>query len=755
MKRPLCLVSLLFAAVLALLLYQEPPEAFVFDGKEGGRITVTGKVGQKEYGPQGGILWLTDITDYSAESAQNPRINQNNNQDNQRNHLNSRPPEGILCYFPDEAMPKTGQYVSLTGRARSLRHVMNPGAFDQEAYYRVQGVELQLMDCSVVRAVGEGNSWKEALFSLRCRLEKILYENLKEEQASVLSAMLLGSKKRLDSEVKELYQASGIAHILAISGLHISFLGMLLLRLLRRLGCPAKIAALLCLPLLYSYGVLTGAGASGLRALCMFSLQLGAVLVGRTYDMITALAAAAILLLAEQPLYLFSGSFQLSFGAILGLGLIYPALRNEKRRTNQERRAAGRVCAALSDSLLAGGSVMLMTLPVLLRNFYEFAPWSLLLNLVVIPLTGLLLPAGFALMAAGSLCPVLAPLPALICRGILAVLTILCRVALTLPGSRVCTGYVPDWQTAAYFMLLFVACCGKRRNVLKSVLLGSALLVLFLRLPAKPLQVHMVDVGQGDCFFLQARGEYALIDGGSSSEKKIGHYQIAPLLRYYGVTCLDYVFVTHLDADHYNGIEELLEMGTGEQPEVMVRNLVLPAVLEGEEKAERLTELVKAQGGRVYGMEAGDELWLGEARLRCLHPLSGERVSDSNDASLVLSVEYGSFRGLFTGDLSIGHEKELLDVLEESGGEDMRYTLLKAGHHGSADATGEELLQRLRPSLVLLSYGQNNSYGHPHADTMARLERSGAQLFATAQCGEVTVSTDGEKVWIRSFALQP
>lgn len=755
MKRPLCLVSLLFAAVLALLLYQEPPEAFVFDGKEGGRITVTGKVGQKEYGPQGGILWLTDITDYSAESAQNPRINQNNNQDNQRNHLNSRLPEGVLCYFPDEAMPKTGQYVSLTGRARSLRHAMNPGAFDQEAYYRVQGVELQLMDCSVVRAVGEGNSWKEALFSLRCRLEKILYENLEEEQASVLSAMLLGSKKRLDSEVKELYQASGIAHILAISGLHISFLGMLLLRLLRRLGCPAKIAALLCLPLLYSYGVLTGAGASGLRALCMFFLQLGAVLTGRTYDMITALAAAALLLLAEQPQYLFSGSFQLSFGAILGLGLIYPALRAEKRRTNQERRAAGRVCAALSDSLLAGGSVMLMTLPVLLRNFYEFAPWSLLLNLLVVPLTGLLLPAGFALMAAGGLCPVLAPFPALVCRGILAAFTLLCRAALTLPGSRVCTGYVPDWQAAAYFMLLFLACCGRRRKVLKNVLLGSALLVLFLHLPAKPLQIHMVDVGQGDCFFLQARGEYALIDGGSSSEKKVGHYQIAPLLRYYGVTCLDYVFVTHLDADHYNGIEELLEKGVGEQPEVMVRNLVFPAVLEGEEKAERLTELVKAQGGRVYGMEAGDELWLGEARLRCLHPLSGERVSDSNDASLVLSVEYGSFCGLFTGDLSIGHEKELLDVLEESGGEDMRYTLLKAGHHGSADATGEELLQRLRPSLVLLSYGQNNSYGHPHADTMARLERSGAQLFATAQCGEVTVSTDGEKVWIRSFALQP
>lgn len=772
MKRPLCLVCLLFAAVLAALFYIAPPAGFAFPDREGGLIHITGRVGQKEYGPQGGTLCLTNITNYSAESAQYFQNNQTKYEEPDWSKTAAAElPRGVLCYFPENAMPEIGQWVRIGGRAQSLRKASNPGAFNQDAYYRLQGVDMILKDCSVLESGGGRDGYREALFQLRCYLEETLYRTMDEQNASILSAMLLGSKKGMDSEVKQLYQAAGIAHVLAISGLHISFLGLLLYRMLQRLGCSAKIAALFCLPFLYSYGILTGAGASGRRAVCMFILQLGAVWLGRTYDMITALAAAALLLLFEQPLYLFYSGFQLSFGAILGLGILLPLLKGggnkqalqEKRRmrTEQEYRrwlykTGARIRNAAADSLLASLSVTLATLPVLIQNYYEFPPYAIVLNLGILPLMGLLLPAGFSVLLLNRL-PVLTWAAAFLCAGLLKLCELLCRWTLFLPGSRLCTGHAQDWQVVMYYGILLTAIGFQNRfsKAIRPAGIAAAMVVLLIRLPGEPLQIHMVDVGQGDCFFLQMQGSNVLIDGGSSSQKQIGTWQITPLLRYYGVTQLDYVFLTHLDADHYNGIAELLEQAAGPHPGIIIRNLVLPANIEACEKSSRLAELTVEQGGRVCRMEAGEKLAFGDISLSCLHPLPGEQATDSNDSSLVLSVEYDSFRALFMGDLSMAHETEVIRRLQEDTGPLKSFTLLKAGHHGSADATGKELLREIQPLMVLLSYGRNNSYGHPHPETMERIKETGAKTFATPDCGEVTVTTNGRKVRVESFALQP
>lgn len=748
MKRPLCLLCLLFAALLAVFFTMEPPDYYTMPEGDGDRIRITGKVSRKEYSPQGGIIYLTNITNYSAESANYFQSEQT------VNHREKTMPKGVVCYFADRDMAQTGSVVCIGGGAQNWRRATNPGAFDQAAYYRLQGMDLQMQNCIILEEGENSNAYEEALFKLRCHLEQCLYETLEEEQASVLAAMLLGSKKRLNQEVKELYQTAGIAHILAISGLHISFLGLFLYRILRCFSCPPKYAALLCLPLLYSYGIMCGTGASGRRAICMFMIQMGAVWTGRTYDMITALAVAALLLLLQQPLYLFDGGFQLSFGAVLGIGLLLPMLK--ERIFGQGRSCLSgwkKIAQRAVEGLLASVSVTLVTLPVLINSFYTVPPYAVLLNLLILPLMSLLLPAGAALLFSESLLPFLAPVSIVLCKMLLAICGLLCKLTLLLPGSRLYTGYRPGWQIICYYSLLLLAlgCKGRAAKAGWPLCMSAALVALMLSPMKPPLQIHMVDVGQGDCFLIQIQGCQVLIDGGSSSEKKVGTYQILPVLRYYGVSELDYVFVTHLDMDHYSGILELLEQAGKNKSEITIRNLILPVGTKESEKRRRLAELTKAQGGRLLVMESTESLMLQEARLRCLHPLLGENVTDSNDGSLVLSIEYGSFRGLFMGDLGMGHETEILRALENEGQENIPYTLLKIAHHGSRYSTSDELLKEIRPGIGLVSSGSNNTYGHPHEETISRLNKADCSIWCTKDAGAVTVSTDGKKVWVSGY----
>lgn len=802
MRRPLCLLCLVFACFLFLWMEwpgnadeQRPLEA-------GQQIRVAGRVAKKEYGSYGGILYLTDISSREANvlvdsnTAQDPvqDFTQQLQFDQDKNQTQgSRTITGAVCYCDFGVLPKIGQWVVINGKVATLKQATNPGEFDQRKYYYLQGIQLQLKESKIERIAGSGNWYEEGLFLLKNRAEQLLQEAFDEKNASIMAAMILGSKKGMDQEVRSLYQASGIAHILAISGLHISFLGMALYRLLLRTGCTKRLASVLCIGIMYSYGVLTGMSASGKRAICMFVVQLLAVWAKRTYDMLSALALAGILLLAEQPLYLYQSGFLLSFGAILGLALITPLCEQwllyglatagrlrerirtgEKRRKKQEQKAykesagqavwkehggtgeaGGRLVRTAVNGMAASIGVTIATLPVLVQSFYELPLYSALLNLLILPLMAVLLPAGLFTVCLQGLFPFLARIPVFLCQGILLLYELLCKVCLLLPGSSWRLGHAKVWQVVVYYVLLMGCLLWQKRSKGKKagaglLLLAAAVVLLTWRSPEAPLQIHMVDVGQGDCFLIQAEGKNLLIDGGSSSQKNVGTYQLLPVCRYYGISELEYVFITHLDQDHYSAIMELLghEERGGEQ--LRIRNLILPKGAAGsggkQEAYDRLVSSAGQRGIKVYTMKAGDTVWCAGLRISCLHPLAQEEAEDSNETSLVLDLAYGAFRGLFMGDLGSGHEDEVIGQLKEGG-----YTLLKAGHHGSRYSTTKELLEAAAPRLVLLSYGRKNSYGHPHQETLYRIREGKAAILETARHGAVTVSTDGKVVWTARF----
>ena len=272
--------------------------------------------------------------------------------------------------------------------------------------------------------------------------------------------------------------------------------------------------------------------------------------------------------------------------------------------------------------------------------------------------------------------------------------------------------------------------------------------------PEKKLRFAMLSVGQGECLLLRMPdGTCMMVDGGSSSRKEIGKYVIRPALKYYGVGHLDFVLITHMDDDHISGIKELLEK------EIPIRNLIVPRMGEAEKKDDHflaMTKLARSKGVRVQRINRGDRMLCGRAAFSCLSPWPGLISEDRNAYSLVLYVEYGAFDALLTGDLEGEQEEQLALWMKEyedrkrkpllSGLRD-GLSFLKVAHHGSRHSSIPEFLALLRPRVAAISAGKNNRYGHPHQETLDRLEEAGVppeKIFTTSRAGAVALETDGK-----------
>ena len=676
-----------------------------------------------------------------------------------------------LCYLQkDETLPKAGSYVRVFGEVSPFLQATNPGEFDAAAYYRRKDCLFALRKTKITAQTKTYGRMEEFLSQLRYESEVLFRKLLGEKNGATASAMVLGRKKGMDSEVKALYQGAGISHLLAISGLHLSLIGAGLFGLLKKVRLPVALSAGISTWILIVYAQLTGMGISTRRALVMFLLFLAAGLLKRTPDLPTSLAVAALLLLVPRPQRILDAGFQLSFSAVLGIAVMIPVLQDgwedaapSLRVTdgvagwNIARTAIVRTCRLLRKNILAGLGITMTMLPFLLIHFYEWSPWSVLLNLAVIPLMGILLPCliGLQLVARLTAFTHCLELPQhLLCTAIEAIFSCyeqLCRFTTALPGSILHTGY-PTWRALAVYTigLIALAVSGKKLRPHLRLAAAVCLMGIFLiRLPGE-LNVTMLDVGQGECVGIETREHHVyLVDAGSTSKKKTGQYQIIPWLKYIGTRSVEGIFITHWDEDHISAVGELLEWSKSSR--VKIRRIFLPDVALKDEVLETLLQQIEEAEVSVEYLSAGEHMTDGALQISCLHPYAKKVPEDRNDASLVLRLSQGDFQMLLTGDLEKSGEDWLVEQARPATQNSLRCTILDAGHHGASNATGEALLDLAQPELVLISCGKNNRYGHPAPETLQRLEERGIRWYSTAEVGAIQVQVGKKKVKIKQY----
>lgn len=642
---------------------------------------------------------------------------------------------------------RIGNILLVTGKIYSFSQPGNPGQFNEYQYYRNQGISCKMSVQSLKITDKTCRIVEQWLHDVRTALYQRIMLCLPEEEAGVAAAMVLGEKSALTDETRTLYQESGIAHLLAISGLHISLIGMGLFAVLRRYVIPMRAAAVVTAAVLFLYGELTGFSVSAQRAVWMMFCYLAAYFLGERYDVYCALALSAFLQLLMHPLVLFEAGFMLSYGTVFGIAVFVEDFQK------QAEESKNIFCSAVIRAFLGSLGIQIVTLPVLLYYYFEFNPYSALINVIVLPFVGILLCMSFL----GSLSAFLSVQTGNFLFGIVHFIlyfyTYVGELIQFLPMASCITGRPAWWQILIYYGFLSVWVslsrspsgrkAGSLRTWISCGLLVSAFILLLVPAPDRgKLQITNLDVGQGDCCCIRYADKTILIDGGSSDVGSVGKYRICSYLKYYGIRKLDYIFITHSDSDHSNGILEILQkqdyMG------FQIGTLVLPEIEKTDKDYLIIEQICRERSILVKKMKKGDGLAVGDLKFRCLHPFRAYNWQTKNDYSLILELQYKDFRGLFTGDLEQAGEKQIMDQIG-----DVDY--LKVGHHGSAGSDGEEFLAILKPEIAVISAGEGNRYGHPAPETLDRLRRTGADIYSTMDNGAITVKIQEGKWNVSTF----
>lgn len=710
----------------------------------------------------------------------------------------------VLLLCGEDTYPY-GDVLLVKGKVSSFSLPGNLGEFDEAFYYRSKEICGRVVegDCErVAGATGIAGGWaflQENLWVLRRQLVAAYLRLMPGEEGGIMASVCLGDRSALDFDVKSLFSDSGIAHILAISGLHISLVGGFVYRRLKRRGLSFGRAALISSLVVVVYALLSGGGVSVKRSVFMYLVLMGAKISGEAYDLISAAALSALILLVLSPLSLHDSGLLLSFAAVFGVGgFVLPMsesyLQVQKMRYEANHKMIkgehfqATALQSLFGSLLSAMGIQIFMLPVTAGLFHQVCPYTVFLNVMVIPLLSLVLSWGLMGGVFGLGSAVMGGILLWPCHKILYLYEMLSDRTLSLPFATVSVRTPSLIVVIIYYATLLIlpkvtwqvvsslrkqqdkklpwkkkryfGVFGNKKLELSFCLLMTFLVLLLFYRPADTGFV-MLDVGQGDGLVVtSAGGSVDLIDGGSSQKSRVGEYTILPYLRSQGISRVDHWFLTHMDTDHVSGCLELL------QRNFPIGEVLMPqAVDRSHENYKRIKDLCNEKKIPIYYLLSGDVLGEKDVTYGVIYPdEKGSCEEDgNNENSLVMLLSMKAKGGrtcriMLTGDLGSRQEEKILQntAYRRQLTEDLeggKVDVLKGGHHGSNGSNSLPWLKALDPDLCLISAGKKNRYGHPARETMERLKEEKIKALVTKDRGGIFLTYDRKGgLWqVRTF----
>ena len=663
---------------------------------------------------------------------------------------------------------RPGQRIRFPARLRLFRNFHNPGCYDYETAMSIRGFSCAASVSDGRRVVSMGPAgalgrMESILEKLRGPLRDWFRRTLPDPERGLMRALVLGEKQGIAAEEREAFQVAGLAHVLAVSGLHVGLVAWLAFsairwilsrsyRLLLAVDVRRVAALAACLPVTV-YALTAGFHVSTQRALIMVLVYLISVAAGREKDVWSTLCLAALLILAATPRALHTLSFQLSFGAVVGIlwlaPVIYRRLPNPFEKEGRVHGMAGRSTAYVEGLLAATLAAVLFLLPLTVFYFHRVSLVSVPANLAVTPLLGLwVLPLG---LLSALLFPLLPPAADLLLAGASLGASAMTAVVRFLAGLDGAALWVVTPNRLELLLLYAVLVSGvfALRGRLRPLFLASCLVLaadvgywVYETGLRRDLRITYLDVGQGNAALVQfPRGKRMLVDGGGfrAGDFDVGRMVVAPYLWRQKIGRVHTLVLSHPEADHMNGLGFIAEQFS---PDALWYN----GDRVDSDSYRWFMALVRA--ARIDIKTPGDPGIPDEiegVRVELLHPLPGTmgegRLSrlGTNDRSLVLRLSHAGTSFLFPGDIGSGVEAMLV---RRFGGR-LRSDVMLAPHHGSSTSSCAAFLEHVRPTWCVISAGFGNRFGFPHPEVLDRLRRAGVLIARTDLHGAVRMVSSG------------
>ena len=656
---------------------------------------------------------------------------------------------------------KYGDYINVLGSYKEPSKASNYRGFDYSKYLRTLKI-YGTVEAEEIR-IFKGNS-NNVFFTITnnifIKIKEIIQENLSEEKANLLLGILVGDKTEIPEEMQEDFKESNISHILAVSGLHVSYIILAATKALENL-LGKRNSKVVTIFFIIGYMFITNFSPSVVRAGVMGIIAILGKLTYNKNDIWTSISISLLCILAYNPYLVKSAGVLLSYGGTVGIILfrknvssILSKIKEKSKIYKYEVSHIGiKLIDYVQDTISVSFSAQLAIAPIMAMMFNSLSLSFFVSNFFVSIIIGPIIILGFLFIISSLLFSTIIKITFLnmffknvirfLLEKLLEILIFISKFGKLLPFNKVYIGTPEICQIVIYYVLIFIlniflkislkrktSAFEKRiinwKNLIKhlirknykrvtAIILFLAILIIILKIVPKDLKMYFIDVGQGDStLIVTPHSKTILIDGGGSETYDVGKNTLIPYLLDRKITKIDYVIISHFDTDHVGGILAVLE-------ELKVGKVIIGKQYENSENYEKFLTIIKDKNISVNQVNAGDKINIEKnVQIKVLFP-NTKLISENslNNNSLVLKLIYNEFSVLFTGDIEEIAEERLVQIYEKSN--ILKSTILKVAHHGSKSSSIQELLELVQPKIALIGVGTKNLYGHPNSDVLNRL----------------------------------
>ncbi len=637
-------------------------------------------------------------------------------------NIKSRDKRFIL--YTNNVNLKYGMRIKIRGNFLEPEERRNYKGFDYKQYLKTRKIYGSIKSNNIeIIGKEQTNIIARTSNNVRNKIIETANKILPNYTQGLLVGILIGEKTKIPENIIENFSISSLSHILATSGTHISYIILGITYLLLKSKIPKRTSYFLINLILIFFMFIVGFTASVVRASIMGILLISGKIVHRKPDVLTSMAISLIITLSYNPFSIQDIGLELSYLGTLGIVILNRPIKNYI--INKLPKIPKQIIEIVSVTV----SAQILIIPILILKFNTVSLTFILSNIIAIPITGIIILYGYINIFVGIFAIKVANKMSIILNILLKIIISISNIISKLPFSKI---LIPT-PNIIYILLYYLIILNFQKEQYLKILLITLILILSINVIysifPQQLEIHIVDVGQGDCqLIITPRGKVMIIDGGEKENVLLEYLLDKQIMK------IDYMMISHFDSDHCYNLIEILE-------NLKINNLIVSRQIEETELFNRIIKICQQNGTNVIIVEAGKEINIDkEIKLKILWPTRDiNEINSINNNSIVARMEYNQFSMLFTGDIEETVENRLIEIYSK---ELLNTTVLKVAHHGSETSSNEGIIKLIAPKISVIGVGKDNKFGHPNKEVIRRIEEQNSQLFRTDLNGEITIKVN-------------